>query len=120
MHTVICIIIFNTNFTVNSDNYSHVLRFLQEENARSSLLGTMLGVKGKVTVPPAQITCADYLSIVLEEWEKGKRKDYEYTWKVLKSALKSCGYGALVHKIGDRNGPSKMLNYLLTNSVFLL
>ena len=76
----------------------------------------MLGV-GKVSVPPAQITCADYLSTVLEKWKDGERKDYEYTWKVLKSALKSCDHGALVQKIekDGRNGRSKMLNCLLTN-----
>ena len=121
MHTVICIIILNTHFTVTLQNYPYVLRVLQKENANSSLLGTMLGV-GKVSVPVAQISCADYLSTVLEKWENGKRKDYEYTWEVLKSALNGCDHGALVQKIEKegRNGPSKTLNCLLTNRLFFL
>ena len=85
-----------------------MLSLLQEENANSSVLGTMLGLKGTVKVPAGQITCAEYLSTVLEKWEKGGQEEYRYTWEVLKSALTSCGYGALVHQMSGRTGPGKV------------
>ena len=92
-----------------------MLGLLQEENTNSSVLGTMLGVKGTVKVSVDQLTSASYLLTVLNEWKKDK-KNFGYTWEVLKSALTSCGYGALVHQMHSRTGPGKVLNCLSVNS----
>ena len=88
------------------ENYQHVLDLLQEEISNSSLLGTMLGV-GTVKIPD-QLSCADYMSMVLDNWEK---QSANCTWEVLRKALKSCGYIALEAQLekDGRTGPSKIL-----------
>ena len=111
----------NTKFifsTVTLANFQCVLKLLQEENANSSVLGTMLGVEGTVTVPADQLTCAAYLTTVLKEWKKGNKKGCEYTWEVLKSALTSCSYGALVQQMSGRTGSGKV-THSMSNKVTL-
>ena len=80
---------------------------LQEENARWSLLGTMLGVKYSEAEELAAVptpTSADYMRTTLNEWKTAEKC---YTWDKLQRALKNTGYIALAEKLKEegRTGP---------------
>ena len=101
------------NHVVTTKNFQYVLTLLQEENAESSLLGTMLGLKEAVKVPD-QLSAAEYLEKVLDKWGKQPAK---CTWEVLREALKSCSYNALEAELEEdgRTGPSKI--YTLSSNM---
>ena len=93
---------------MTTENYDVLLELLQEENARWSLLGTMLGVgygEGEALAAAPAPSCAQYMRTMLNEWKIAKKC---FTWDKLQRALKSTGYIALAKKLekeGHIKGP---------------
>ena len=86
---------------MTKDNFDVLLEFLQEENARWSILATMLKVSyseaealAAVPVTPSAV----YMRTMLRHWMDGKC----FTWEKLQRALKNIGYNALAQKLAKK------------------